>query len=214
MLHMSKFEIGLITVCLFALLGAAPLARASADPVFSGPQAGEKLTTFKVIDAAGTTAGKERELNPAKDPVVVLVFVSAIERSIVPLLTVVDEYGFDKRESLKTDFVFLGDDRVALAKRVPLVVQSLRIQCPATISTDGAEGPGNYGLNKSVIMTIVVAKEGRVTANFALVQPGMADAPAVIAAIAKAVGDPNPPKADALRDRRMQTGRPATRPAK
>jgi hypothetical protein len=112
---------------------------------------------------------------------------------------------------LKTEFVFLGEDRVALAKRVPAVAQSLHLKCPASISVDGAEGPGNYGLNKSVLMTILVAKEGRVTANFPLVQPGMADAPAVIAAIAKAVGDSNPPKAQTLRDRR--TGGAASRPA-
>jgi hypothetical protein len=207
---MSKLQNLLMIFLLLTLTGAVPIARGSADPVFSGPQVGEKITTFKVIDPAGPAAGREREFTPAKEPAVVLVFVGTIERSIVPLLTVIDEYGFDKRDLLKTEFVFLGEDRVALANRVPAVAQSLRLKCPASISNDGAEGPGNYGLNKSVLMTIVVAKEGRVTANFALVQPGMADAPAVIAAIAKAVGDSNPPKAETLRDHR--TGGAASRP--
>jgi len=213
MFLMSTHKNCLAGFLLLALSGTTLLARGWADPVFSGPQMGEKVTPFKVTDAAGFTAGKERELTPAKDPAVVLVFISAIERSIVPLLTVIDEYGFEKRDALKTDFVFLGEDRVALAKRVPLVAQSLHIKCPTTISVDGAEGPGNYGLNKGVLMTILVAKEGRVTANFALVQPGMADAPTVIDAIAKACGDANPPKADALRDRRLQSGGPSTLPA-
>ena len=47
------------------------------------------------------------------------------------------------------------------------------------------EGPGNYGLNKDCLMTIVTAKDNTVVANFALVQPGIADAPKVLAALAK-----------------------------
>ena len=47
-------------------------------------------------------------------------------------------------------------------------------------------------------MTIVVAKDNVVTANFALVQPGIADAPKVIAALAKTCGDAEPPTVEAL----------------
>ena len=51
-------------------------------------------------------------------------------------------------------------------------------------------------------MTVIVARENKVATNFALVQPGMADAPKIISAIAKVVGDTNPPAAEALRERR------------
>jgi len=51
-------------------------------------------------------------------------------------------------------------------------------------------------------MTVIVAKDNKVAANFALVQPGMADAPRIISAIAKMIGDTNPPTAEVLRDRR------------
>jgi hypothetical protein len=47
-------------------------------------------------------------------------------------------------------------------------------------------------------MTLVLAKGGKVTANFALVQPGIADAPDIIAAMAKLAGDKNPPDARTL----------------
>lgn len=212
-----------VSVILFvaALAAAGATARAAADPVFSGPQPGEKATAFKVADAAGPAAGREREIRPAGEAggdgkaggkPVVLVFVHGIERSIVPLVTVVDEYGHQRRETLSTTFVFLSADRTALEKRVPLVGQSLDLKSPLVISVDGAEGPGNYGLNKECLLTIVVAREGKVTANFALVQPGIADAPAVIRAMADASGDANPPTAEALRERHA-AGRAATRPA-
>jgi len=42
-----------------------------------------------------------------------------------------------------------------------------------------------------------------VTANFALVQPGIADAPKVIAALAKVCGDTNPPTIEQLNERQM-----------
>lgn len=54
-------------------------------------------------------------------------------------------------------------------------------------------------------MTIVVAKDNKVTANFALVQPGIADAPKVIEALAKVSGDTAPPTVEQLSER--QTAR-------
>ena len=47
-------------------------------------------------------------------------------------------------------------------------------------------------------MTIVLAKDNVVTGNFALVQPGIADAPKVIAALARTCGDAEPPDVAAL----------------
>jgi hypothetical protein len=81
------------------------------------------------------------------------------------------------------------------------------LQSRVGLSLDGAEGPGNYGLNKECLMTIVAAKGGKVAANFALVQPGIADAPRVIAALAKACGDEAPPSVEQLGGR--QQGAPA-----
>jgi len=80
-------------------------------------------------------------------------------------------------------------------------------------SVDGIEGPGNYGLNKECLMTLVLAKGGKVTANFALVQPGIADAPGIIAAMAKLAGDKKPPTAEVLLARQNpNNGRSMRRP--
>ena len=187
------------TLVLLAILMVADL-HAADEKVYSGPQANEKTTPFKVIDVIGDNKGKEWDvIEQFAGKPATIVFVHGIERSIVPLLTVIDEYGHDKRDVLKCAIVFLSNDRVESEKRLPLVSQSLRLKLPVALSVDGAEGPGNYGLNKQCLMTVVVAHENKVTANWALVQPGIADAPAIIAAMAKVCGDEKPPTAEALR---------------
>lgn len=191
------------------LLMLALLASARADDkVYSGPQPGEETTPFKAVELRGESTGKERDIIAEnKGAPTALVFVHGVERSMAPLLTVLDEYGKERKESLKTEFVFLSGDRLSSQQRLPLVAQSLRLQSPISLSVDGAEGPGNYGLNKECLLSVIVAKENRVAANFALVQPGMADATKIIAAIAKVIGDTNPPAAEALRERRGSGGR-------
>jgi hypothetical protein len=77
------------------------------------------------------------------------------------------------------------------------------------LSLDGEEGPGNYGLNKECMMTILATRQDKVTANFALVQPGIADAPKVIAALAEACGDSDPPPIEQLADPQMAGARDA-----
>jgi hypothetical protein len=213
----------------FISLAASPFVH-SADKVFSGPQPGERTTPFKVTDVAGKTIGREWDvIEQSKGKPAVIVFIHGIERSIVPLLTVIDEYATERGDKLEQVFVFLSADKVESGKRLPGVAQSLRLKAPVTLSNDGAEGPGNYGLNKECLMTVLVAKDNVVTYNAALVQPGIADAPAIIAAMAKASGDEKPPTAEALRERRMaangggrgaatrpamdRAGGPATRPA-
>ena len=191
-----------LTLALLFCFGLSYLV--AADPVFSGPQAGEKTSPFKVVEVTGTNSGKER------DPVAensgrptVLVFVHGIERSLVPLLRVVDEYGAMRRETLTTEIVFLSADRIEGEQRVKAAAGSLKLQSRIGLSVDGAEGPGNYGLNKECLMTIIMANDNKVTANFALVQPGIADAPKVLEALAKVCGDKAPPTVAQLTDVQM-----------
>ena len=54
--------------------------------------------------------------------------------------------------------------------------------------------PGAYGLNRNVTLTILVGKDNRVTANFALVQPSLqADVPKVLGEVVKLIGGKVPP---------------------
>ena len=171
----------------------------AADPVYSGPQVGEKATAFQVISPGEEGAGTERKIDPGTSAQpMVLVFLHTIERSMVPLLRVIDEYSARRGEALPSEVVFLSPDRISGEQRMKSVNSSLRLKSPIGLSVDGPEGPGNYGLNRECMMTVLVTKNGRVTHNAALVQPGIADAAPIIAAMASISGDPNPPTPEAL----------------
>src|SRR5262245_31564440 len=202
----------LIAYCLITTTVAlgVRLNALAADKVFSGPQRGERTTPFNVLELTGPNEGKERDpVTENAGASTALVFVHAIERSLVPILRVVDQYGAERTNRLKTEIVFLTADRIEGEQRVKAAARSLQLQSRVGLSLDGAEGPGNYGLNKQCMMTIVAAKENKVTANFALVQPGIADEPNVIEALARACGDISPPTVQQLSERQAARTRAA-----
>ncbi len=171
----------------------------AADRTFSGPQIGETTTPFKVVGLAGTNEAKQRDpVTENAGGAAAFVFVHTLERSLVPLLRVVDEYGARRQDRLTTEIIFLVSDRLEGEQRSKAATRSLGLKSRAGLSLDGPEGPGNYGLNKECMMTIITAKDNKVTANFAFVQPGIADAPAVLAALARTCGDSSPPTLDEL----------------
>ncbi len=190
------------------LLTAASLLAAEKEKVFSGPQKGEKATPFEVRSLTVKGPGEKRDpIKAAAGRPMMLVFLHGLERSMVPLMRVVDQYGADQKAKLNTEFIFLIEDPIRGDQSLPRVINSLKTRARVGYSVDGIEGPGNYGLNKECLMTIVLAKEGKVTANFALVQPGIADAPGIIAAMARLAGDNNPPAPDALLARQNPNSR-------
>lgn len=169
------------------------------ESVFSGPQVGEAVKPFRAFAVTGPQAGKEiQALESAGSKPQAVVFVHSLERSLLPLLRVIDNYGAARKDLIETTVVFLSDDRAAMENRLPLVAQSLRLSSPMLLSLDGIEGPGAYGLNRKCLLTVIGAKDGKATTNFALLQPGIADAPKVVEALAKTCGDANPPTLDQL----------------
>jgi hypothetical protein len=211
-----------------SLLLIAARGLGAADPVFSGPQPGEKVSGFKVVALNGPGMGQERDptagtgTGTATDgKPLVLVFVHAIERSLVPLLRSVDEYGAARSNLLRTEIVFLSADRLEGERRVKAASGSLKLKSPVGLSIDGAEGPGNYGLNKECLMTLVAVRGSTVATNFALVQPGIVDAPRIVSALAALCGDTHPPSIESLTQRpparageagRMDAGNRGTTP--
>lgn len=198
MLHLCR---GIFFVALLSCGSTVPFLGAAEQSVYSGPQPGEKTTGFKVVSVKGDQSVERDPVAENKGGPIALVFIHNVERSLVPLLRVVDEYGAHRKEQLRTEVVFLSDDRIAGEQRMKAVINSLKLKANVGLSLDGAEGPGNYGLNKECMMTILAARDDKVTANFALIQPGIADAPKVLAALAKVSGDTHPPTVEALNQR-------------
>ena len=187
-----------VLLCLAVSSAIVPAIPAQ-DPVFSGPQRGEKLTPFRVVELASEEKGQQRDpIAEGKGAPAAIVFIHGIERSLVPLLRVIDQYGAERKDRIRSEVVFLGADRLAGEERARAAVRSLKLRSRAGFSVDGAEGPGNYGLNKECLMTVLAAKDDKVEASFALVQPGISDAPAIIRALAAACGDASPPTPEEL----------------
>ncbi len=76
---------------------------------------------------------------------------------------------------------------------------------PVGVSLAGSEGPGAYGLNRHVQMTILITNNDVVTSNFALVQPSInGDSVAVLRELVKVIGGKPPTLAEILSPRNQQ----------
>jgi len=187
--------------CLLSLSCVLSLTAYSnaADPVFSGPQVGEKLPAFKVRGALGDNAGKELDfVTTAAGKPLVLIFVHDVNRQSVSMVRVLSGYSVSRaKEGVHTGVVWLSDDATEAENTLKRIGHALTAKAPTGISLDGREGPGAYGLNRNVMLTILVGKEGKVTSNFALVQPSLqADLPKILRAIVDVAGGEVPKLAD------------------
>ena len=168
--------------------------RAQDEAVFSGPQVGEKIVPFTVLGVYDEAAGKDLDfVKQAEGEPLLLVFVQKLTRPGAALTRTLTKYAHSRlKDGLHAAVVWIVADRSAAEKRLKFARRSLDYQVPVGISKDGEEGPGSYGLNRNVELTILLANKNRVTANFALVQPSVTEAVAIAKHIVKLVGGKEP----------------------
>ncbi len=202
-----------ILVTLASVMLVAPITTSLSthylQQIASGPQPGERAPAFNVLLTDGSPVLREVE-QKTSGPVTV-VFLTAVERSAMPLIRVVNWYGAERKSTMDTIVVVLPKDPVAMRDRLPAIVKSLNLKVKFAISSDGPDGPGAYAINSKAMMTVLTIKDGKVEGNLALAQPGVADAKSVIALMAKLSGDEKPPTPDELNER--YAAPPAGRPA-
>ena len=165
------------------------------EQIFSGPQVGEKLAPFKVRGVYGADAGKDLDfVATANGKPIVLVFVHDANRPSIGMTRILTTYTKTRaKDGLTTGVVWLADDVTEAENTLKRIGHALTEGVLTGISPDGREGPGSYGLNRKVTLTILVGNKNKVTANFALVQPSLqADLPKVLEAIVKEVGGKAP----------------------
>ncbi len=163
------------------------------DKVFSGPQVGERLPPFSVRGFFGDDAGKELNfVTQAGGKPIVLVFIHDCNRKSLLMTRTLTMYTAERaKDGLATGVIWLTDDVSEGEILLKRWAHALAKHAPLGIYLDGKEGPGSYGLNRNVTLTILIAKEGRVTANFPLVQPStQVDLPKILQEIANAAGGP------------------------
>lgn len=182
--------------CLAVCIGATVFNSVSAedDPVFSGPQPGEKLVPFKIKNVLAEPA-KEVDLIAAADgKPVLIVFFHKRTRLAFGLTNTLMRYATTRSEAgLTSGVAFLTEDATEMENWVKRVRSNFAKGATFGVSPDGIEGPGAYGLNREVELTILIGKNGKTTANFALVQPSLeADGPKIAKALAAVLGDEKP----------------------
>ncbi|QDU89693.1 hypothetical protein Pla175_30880 [Pirellulimonas nuda] len=159
------------------------------EPLFSGPQVGETLAPFEAQQAFGAAEKVDVLAGTGEAPLLV-VFVHQVTRPSIGLTRLLMEYAASKAdEGLETRLVFLTDDVTEATAFLSRARHALPKGATPLISTDGVEGPGAYGLNRKMTLTVLVASDGVVTANFPLIQPSVqADGPKIGHAIVQALG--------------------------
>ena len=170
--------------------GAADSAAVESE-VFSGPQPGEPLPPLSLRQVLGADAGQETDpVTVANGAPIVLVFVHDINRQSVSMTRFLTGYTKTRAEDgLQTGVVFLSDDATAAEAQIKRMEHALTAGVITGVSVDGREGPGSYGLNRNVMLTILVGKAGKVTANYALIQPSLqVDLPKILKSVVEVAG--------------------------
>lgn len=181
------------------------------EKLFSGPQVGEKLKPFKVKGVFDDAAGKDLDfVTKADGKSILLLFVHEANRPSIGMARVLMNYAVTRaKDGLHSGTVWLAEDATEAETRLKQIRHALSKDGAIGISPDGKEGPGAYGLNRNVTLTIIIAKDNKVTANFALVQPSIqADLPKILKEIAGVVGGEVAKVEDLPEVKEMAKGRP------
>lgn len=184
--------------------GADVSKEASPKPkVYSGPQVGEAAPNFRFLKTLG--ADEPEEIDPialADGKAALLVFLHDVNRQSISMTRNVTKYAASrKNDGLTTSVILLGDDASAAEATLKRIQHALTPGIPTGVSLDGREGPGAYGLNRNVQLTVLVIDNGNVAANFALIQPSLqVDLPNIAAAIVERIGGDKPELKQLLAD--------------
>jgi len=187
----------MLSTTVFTLLVSLVLPQQQAsDKVFSGPQVGEKLPALEVIKFGDKDGKKIDFIKQADGKPVVVIFMHQLTRPAAGAIRAITNYCAKReKDGLRSCVIFLTDDPTAGEKRMKRAKRAI-VPSEKTlfgISHLGIEGPGSYGLNRSMTLTVLVGKDSKVTANFALKQPSLqVDVPKIAKAIVKLVGGKEP----------------------
>ncbi len=168
---------------------------------FSGPQLGEELSAFKILTVKSPDEVEEviASSDTEKDATFI-VFLHKVNEPALGLMISLDWYA-GKQKNLDSYYVLLAEDRAATETQLKRWAErSFFNHASLSLSLDGPEGPGRYGLNRTVNMTVLVAKDNKVVNNFALLAPNNTDAPKILEALAKALGQKEVPSIDKIRE--------------
>ncbi|MCA9123404.1 MAG: hypothetical protein H6822_10845 [Planctomycetaceae bacterium] len=194
---MRVFAAALLSICV-------AVSASWGDEPYSGPQVGERLVPFTVQGTFGEVAGKAFDVVTMADgKPVLIIFVHEVTRPSLGLTRLVMSYAASRaKDGLVSGVVFLSADPTETENWMKRASHALPQHVALGISPDGQEGPGAYGLNRNVSLTVLVGNQNKVTANFAIVQPSIqADAPKIAKEIVQVLGGGKVPALEEMENR-------------
>jgi len=172
---------GLLVCLAFAAMNTvvaeeAKEAKKAAKKMESGLKEGARLGAFDVVKCAGEEAdsvaiGKKlcyRCRNGSRPQVIV--FTRSTDKSVTKLVAELDKHvkKFED-EQLRAFVNVVGESKPAAEKMVKALAKSTKTEnIPYVVPVEFENGPENYALNPKAELTIIVANESKVVANFAV----------------------------------------------
>jgi hypothetical protein len=166
-----------------------------AEPVFSGPQVGESVSPFSVTGVFDEQAGVRFDpVSQAGEKPLLLLFVHQANRPSIAMTRVLMNYVRDReKKDVESCVVWLTSDPTQAENDLKRMRHALPEKTMTGIYSDGIEGPGSYGLNRQMTLTILLCHRGKVVANYALIQPSLqVDLPQIVKSIVDLAGGEMP----------------------
>src|SRR5262245_29332005 len=180
--HFTSWLTGLL------VLAAAPAVGAQ---VASGPAAGDPVKPLKVFAVVGDVKDKDVDFAAErKDKPTLYVFVQAdkFDRPMNRFIKTLDSKLKEAYADAYIVAVWLTDDKDKTREYLPKLQMSVQYQATAlTYYTGEKAGPNDWTVNADAHITVVVANKAKVAASFGFQSINETDAPAVEAALKKAV---------------------------
>ena len=159
--------------------------------LYSGPQAGEKLPTLDVVGVGGKLDEKDfdaAELSNETPILIALIDDSELGGKTTYFLgqlsETIEQHASGK---FRTIVIYVGDDPETIQKEVASVRKYLPKHLMVAYARSGRDGPGSYGLNRNVPVTMIVAHKRKVLHNFSFGQHVFQIDPYVAGGVAEAL---------------------------
>ena len=140
------------------------------DVIFSGPQPGEKLPPFKATGLRGERKGLEYDpVAAAGGKPLLLIFQdnSVVgQKGLLLCGKALARIAKKSSTGLQVSTTFLVDDPAPETIFQYDFMDQIDDVIQMSVSRERRDGPGIYGLNRIVAMTILVARDGKVLHNF------------------------------------------------
>ncbi len=170
----------------------AEFKKVQGTKLFSGPQPGEKLPSLMAKGINGETKGKMSDVIAEADGQLLVLFLQDESglglRGLLGISRLLAQIAEKSKQAIHINAVFLGDAPDTVENQASKLVPHIPSEVLLSVSQDGREGPGSYGLNRNVAQTVIIAKGGKVLHNFAFTQPMLHPDPYVLGAVGDAIG--------------------------